>query len=40
MAEALLEAVRGLREAGPGLGVKPLLARLREQQLQTFEKID
>ena len=32
MAEALLEAVRGLRVADPGLGVKPLLAKLRDQQ--------
>ena len=32
MSSALLEAVRGLRVAEPGLGVKPLLARLREQQ--------
>ena len=30
MAEDLLEAVRGLRVADPGLGVKPLLAKLRE----------
>ena len=32
MADGLLEAVRGLRLADPGLGLKPLLARLREQQ--------
>ena len=32
MASALLEAVRGLRVADPGLVIKPLLARLREQQ--------
>ena len=32
MASALLEAVRGLHVADPGLGVKPLLAKLREQQ--------
>eukprot|EP00964_Phaeocystis_antarctica_P110187 scaffold74580_cov63-Phaeocystis_antarctica.AAC.1 len=32
MSEALLEAVRGLHVADPDLGVKPLLARLREQQ--------
>eukprot|EP00964_Phaeocystis_antarctica_P081882 scaffold51275_cov42-Phaeocystis_antarctica.AAC.1 len=30
--EALLEAVRGLRVAGPDLGFKPLLAKLQEQQ--------
>jgi hypothetical protein len=30
--DALLEAVRGLRVAEPDLGVKPLLAKLREQQ--------
>ena len=30
--EALLEAVRGLRVADPGLGFKPLLAKLRERQ--------
>eukprot|EP00964_Phaeocystis_antarctica_P084076 scaffold52940_cov82-Phaeocystis_antarctica.AAC.2 len=30
--EALLEAVRGLRVADPDLGLKPLLAKLREQQ--------
>eukprot|EP00964_Phaeocystis_antarctica_P072239 scaffold44153_cov70-Phaeocystis_antarctica.AAC.1 len=30
--DALLEAVRGLRVAEPGLGFKPLLAKLREQQ--------
>ena len=30
---ALLEAVRGLHVADPDLGVKPLLAKLREQQL-------
>ena len=32
MSEALLEAVRGLRVADPGLGLKPLLTKLREQQ--------
>ena len=32
MSDALLEAVRGLRVANPSLGLKPLLARLREQQ--------
>ena len=32
MADALLEAVRGLWLADPGLGPKPLLAKLREQQ--------
>ena len=32
MAEALLKAVRGLHVADPDLGVKPLLAKLREQQ--------
>ena len=32
MADALLEAVRGLRLADPELGPKPLLAKLREQQ--------
>ena len=32
MSEALLEAVRGLHVAEPDLGVKPLLAKLREQQ--------
>ena len=32
MADGLLEAVRGLWLADPGLGPKPLLARLREQQ--------
>eukprot|EP00964_Phaeocystis_antarctica_P152311 scaffold120132_cov48-Phaeocystis_antarctica.AAC.2 len=32
MSEDLLEAVRGLRVADPGLGFKPLLAKLREQQ--------
>jgi len=31
-ADALLEAVRGLRVADPDLGFKPLLAKLREQQ--------
>ena len=31
-ADALLEAVRGLRVAEPDLGFKPLLAKLREQQ--------
>eukprot|EP00964_Phaeocystis_antarctica_P009353 scaffold5067_cov65-Phaeocystis_antarctica.AAC.10 len=32
MADALREAVRGLRVAAPDLGFKPLLAKLREQQ--------
>ena len=32
MSAALLEAVRGLHVADPDLGVKPLLAKLREQQ--------
>ena len=32
MADALLEAVRGLWLADPELGPKPLLAKLREQQ--------
>ena len=32
MADALLEAVRGLRVAEPDLGFKPLLAKLRKQQ--------
>eukprot|EP00964_Phaeocystis_antarctica_P095013 scaffold61599_cov63-Phaeocystis_antarctica.AAC.1 len=32
MADGLLAAVRGLWLANPGLGPKPLLARLREQQ--------
>ena len=32
MPDALVEAVRGLWLADPGLGPKPLLARLREQQ--------
>ena len=32
MSDAVLEAVRGLRVADPGLGPKPLLAKLREQQ--------
>ena len=32
MSEALLEAVRGLRVADPDLGVKPLVAKLQEQQ--------
>ena len=32
MAQALFEAVHGLRVADPGLGVKPLLAKLQEQQ--------
>ena len=32
MAGGLCEAVRGLRLAYPGLGVKPILAKLREQQ--------
>eukprot|EP00964_Phaeocystis_antarctica_P149700 scaffold116914_cov62-Phaeocystis_antarctica.AAC.2 len=31
-ADALLEAVRGLRVAEPDLGFKPLLAKLRQQQ--------
>ena len=31
-AEALLSAVRGLRVTDPDLGLKPLLAKLREQQ--------
>ena len=31
MSDALLEAVRGLCLADPGLGPKPLLAKLREQ---------
>ena len=31
-ADALLEAVRGLRVAEPDLGFKPLLAKLRAQQ--------
>ena len=30
--DALVEAVRGLRIADPGLGFRPLLAKLREQQ--------
>ena len=30
--DALLEAVRGLRVAEPDLGLKPLLAKLREQR--------
>ena len=30
--DALLEAVRGLRLAEPDLGLKPLLAKLREQR--------
>ena len=33
MADGLLEAVRGLWLADPELGVKPLLAKLRAQQL-------
>ena len=32
MSEALLAALRGLHVADPDLGVKPLLAKLREQQ--------
>ena len=32
MSKGLPEAVRGLRAADPDLGVKPLLAKLREQQ--------
>ena len=32
MSETLLEAVRALRVADPDLGLKPLLAKLREQQ--------
>ena len=32
MADGLLEAVRGLWLADPGLAPKPLLAKLREQQ--------
>ena len=32
MPAALLEAVRGLRLADPGVGLKPLLAKLRTQQ--------
>ena len=32
MADGLLEAVRGLWLADPGLGPKPLLAQLRKQQ--------
>eukprot|EP00964_Phaeocystis_antarctica_P108413 scaffold73021_cov61-Phaeocystis_antarctica.AAC.3 len=32
MSEALLQAVRGLRVSDPGLGFKPLLAKLREEQ--------
>ena len=32
MADGLLEAVRGLWLTDPGLGPKPLLAKLREQQ--------
>ena len=40
MAAALLEAVRGLRVANPGLGLKPLLTKLRDQQpdLETGTK--
>ena len=30
--DVVLEAVRGLRVAEPDLGLKPLLAKLREQQ--------
>eukprot|EP00964_Phaeocystis_antarctica_P022672 scaffold12623_cov39-Phaeocystis_antarctica.AAC.1 len=33
MSEALVDAVRGLWLADPELGLKPLLAKLREQQL-------
>ena len=32
MEDGLYKAVRGLRLAYPGLGVKPILAKLREQQ--------
>ena len=32
MSEALVDAVRGLHVADPELGLKPLLAKLREQQ--------
>ena len=32
MSDAVLEAVRGVQVANPGLGLKPLLARLRKQQ--------
>ena len=32
MSETLLNALRGLRVANPDLGLKPLLAKLREQQ--------
>eukprot|EP00964_Phaeocystis_antarctica_P136329 scaffold100759_cov78-Phaeocystis_antarctica.AAC.1 len=32
MSETLLDAVRALRVADPDLGLKPLLAKLREQQ--------
>eukprot|EP00964_Phaeocystis_antarctica_P131157 scaffold95009_cov69-Phaeocystis_antarctica.AAC.1 len=32
MSEALVDAVRALRMADPELGLKPLLAKLREQQ--------
>ena len=32
MSEVLLNALRGLRVADPDLGLKPLLAKLREQQ--------
>eukprot|EP00964_Phaeocystis_antarctica_P023100 scaffold12898_cov36-Phaeocystis_antarctica.AAC.1 len=32
MSQALVEAVRGLHVADPDLGLKPLLAKLREQQ--------
>ena len=38
MSEALLEAVRGLHVADPDLGVKPLLAKLREQQPDLWER--
>ena len=30
--DALLEAMRALRVANPDLGVKPIIAKLREQQ--------
>ena len=32
MSQALVDAVRGLHVADPELGLKPLLAKLREQQ--------
>eukprot|EP00964_Phaeocystis_antarctica_P040914 scaffold23417_cov71-Phaeocystis_antarctica.AAC.1 len=32
MSQALVDAVRGLHVADPDLGLKPLLAKLREQQ--------